>query len=293
MSTRSSKLSELPVANSVGANDILYIVQNGNSYQISANSLGILALGGLSWTPSSNADEMFNGTWDANVNYVINDLVIFNAANSVYGNNEFGSNASSYCGLYVAVANNTNTNPIDNQFGGDAYAWDFLAMVQLPDIPEIPANEFDSTNLNANVIITTANGMTEIQSSNVTFFNWVVDEAFVLIIGSVVLLNNANTPVTGQLFLEIPNYLNYSNCIAMFTVQANSYETVQLIGSAISNTSNEFTYILSMQVLTTNSSLTVLGSDSSGQIYTQLQSWAQSPSYGSAQLSLVIAGPGA
>ena len=41
MSTRSSKLSELPIANSVGANDTFYIVQSGNSYQIAASSLGL------------------------------------------------------------------------------------------------------------------------------------------------------------------------------------------------------------------------------------------------------------
>jgi len=118
MSTRSSKLSELPVANSVGANDSFYIVQSGNSYQIDAASLGIPAslkytVGPIEGNAVITSANTSNVPWFYVSNSIYSGVRIF--VDAVEGNNRSqGIAYAAFDGLGNTFSTNFNGIVVGN-----------------------------------------------------------------------------------------------------------------------------------------------------------------------------------
>jgi|ERR1019366_2164788 hypothetical protein len=89
MSDRSVKISELPVATTINANDLFYIVHGTNSYAITAKTLVIPA--SLSLTIISEGNNVIAGNGTINTAYITIDGSLYSGAkifvDAVEGNN--------------------------------------------------------------------------------------------------------------------------------------------------------------------------------------------------------------
>jgi len=118
MATRSSKVSQLPTANSVGPNDTFYIVQANTSMQVPASVLNLPSISTLTTGPiegntiitgDGTTDNTAFFTWDTSL-YVGFEMTIDAVDDSDAGCRTFGTVSAAVAANIVYV----NTLPLIN-----------------------------------------------------------------------------------------------------------------------------------------------------------------------------------